>query len=81
MTEEMERARKKILRALGEYVGFPPDYVPEWIDWHLAISEILSIPEIRIEAKDQSLPKLIDRYKGQVKRVLIQDNWKRVLRK
>ena len=34
---------KSAKEALDKYVGLPPGGAPEWIDWDLAVEEILSL--------------------------------------
>ena len=40
---ESEEFKKKMTEALNEYVGFPVDDVPRWVDWDLALKEIQSL--------------------------------------
>lgn len=52
---DTEKLRKELKEALEEYVGFPPDEVPRWVDWGLALDEALTVIDKYCWLKDDCL--------------------------
>ena len=60
--EELGLLLTEIRRVLEEYTGFPPDEVPRWVDFDIAIKEILA--------------KVKQHYEQRIEEV--EDHWRRI---
>ena len=47
--------KAKIKEAMEEYIGYPPDGVPRWVDYDLAVGEIWKIVTA-VSVKADGLP-------------------------